>query len=175
MFKILHPDMCVDSVLDIPVEELRQKNITSFILDLDNTMTEWNSNQVRPEIVAWVGKLKEMGCKACIVSNNKESRVKAVAHLLDVPYVCRAGKPLRRAFRKALEQLDSSASQTSVVGDQIFTDVLGGNLMGMLTILVSPLNPREFVGTRLFLRNLEKLVRRSNLRASRHPEASDAE
>ena len=165
MFKILCPDICVDSVLDIPLEELGQKGITSFILDLDNTMTEWNSNELRPEITAWVAKLKELGVKACIVSNNKESRVKAVAHVLDIPYVCRAGKPLGRAFRRALEQLGSSPEETSVVGDQVFTDVLGGNLMGMLTILVSPLNPREFIGTRLFLRNLERLVRRSKIKS----------
>ena len=164
MFKILHPDMCVNSVLDIPVEELRQNRITSFILDLDNTMTEWNSNEVRPELIAWVDKLKETGGKACIVSNNKESRVKAVAHILDIPYVCRAGKPLRRAFRRALEQVGSLPEETSVVGDQVFTDVLGGNLMGMLTILVSPLNPREFFGTRIFLRNLERLVRRPKMK-----------
>ncbi len=164
MFKILHPDICVDSVLDIPLEELERRGITSFILDLDNTMTEWNNNEVKPEIIAWVDKLKKTGAKACIVSNNKESRVRAVAQVLDVPYVCRAGKPLGRAFRRALDKLGSRPEETSVVGDQVFTDVLGGNLMGMLTILVSPLNPREFIGTRLFLRSLERLVRRSKMR-----------
>jgi HAD superfamily phosphatase (TIGR01668 family) len=143
--------------MDIPLESLRRKKIASFILDLDNTVTEWNSNHLSPEIRGWVKKVKGAGGKACIVSNNSDQRVRGVAQVLDIPYVCRAGKPRRRAFRRALELMGTGPDQTAVVGDQIFTDILGGNRMGMVTILVTPLAKREFLGTRI-TRQLERLV-----------------
>lgn len=158
MLKLFYPDIYVNSLVDIPVERLREKHITSYIMDLDNTVTEWNSNHLTDEVTEWVRALKEGGCKACIVSNNKEKRVAAVAGALEIPYVCRAGKPFRRAFRRALTQLGAAHNETAVVGDQIFTDILGGNLMGMVTILVNPINKREFLGTRVMSRNLEKLI-----------------
>ncbi|NLU49896.1 MAG: YqeG family HAD IIIA-type phosphatase [Syntrophomonadaceae bacterium] len=157
MQKIFYPDIYVDSVLDIPLDCLRNTNITSLILDLDNTITEWNSNRLAPEIAAWISDTKNKGFKVCIVSNNNEKRVLGVAEVLDIPCVCRAGKPLARAFRRALAKLGATPHETAMVGDQIFTDILGGNLMGMITILVSPINKREFMGTRI-MRQVEKLV-----------------
>lgn len=157
VLEVLYPDIYVDSVLDIPVEQLRSRNVTSYILDLDNTMTEWNSSIVTPAMVVWIKGIKEQGGKTCIVSNNSEKRVVGVAEALEIPYVCRAGKPRRRAFQRALAKLEAVPRETAVVGDQVFTDILGGNLMGMVTILVSPINKREFLGTRV-MRQVEKLV-----------------
>lgn len=161
MLKLLSPDMFVNSILEVPAEKLARENITAYILDLDNTVTEWNSNRLTAETVSWFKGIKELGCRACIVSNNKEARVQAVAEILEIPYVYRAGKPLRRAFYRALEHLKTVPAQTSVIGDQIFTDILGGNLMGMFTILVAPINKREFLGTRVVTRQVEKLVLKS--------------
>lgn len=146
---ILYPDIYVNSILDIPLPTLEQLGIKAFILDLDNTLTEWNSNEVREDIIDWFVQIKAAGFKACILSNNGEQRVITVAQILDIPYIFRARKPSRRAFYKAIELMQVQPAETAVIGDQIFTDVLGGNRAGLFTILVMPIARREFAGTKI--------------------------
>lgn len=147
--KILYPDLFVNSLLDIPLATMRDMKIQAFILDLDNTVTEWNSHVLREEVARWFEKIQAEGFQACILSNNGEERVIKIARLLNIPYVHRAQKPRRTGFMKALELMSVSASQTAVVGDQIFTDIWGGNRAGLYTILVEPLAWREFLGTKI--------------------------
>ncbi|MGI5921013.1 MAG: YqeG family HAD IIIA-type phosphatase [Syntrophomonadaceae bacterium] len=146
---ILFPDIYVKSILDIPLDQLQQANIRAFILDLDNTITEWNSNKLSKEIIAWFDLIKSRGFKACILSNNGEQRVITVARRLDIPYIFRAQKPRRRAFQKAVALMGLNNSEVAVIGDQIFTDILGGNRAGLFTILVVPIAKREFAGTKI--------------------------
>lgn len=153
----LIPKMFVDSIRDIPVEELVSLKIKGVIFDLDNTITEWNNPEISAETIQWFKDLNQHGLTACLVSNNKGPRVMAAAQKLGIPYVAKATKPRRRAFRQAMELLKTRAHETAMVGDQIFTDVLGGNRMGLFTILVTPINPREFIGTRL-VRRVERFV-----------------
>lgn len=147
--QILYPDLLVNSLLDIPLAALRDRQIKAFIFDLDNTVTEWNSHVLRDDVVGWFEMIKSQGFKTCILSNNGEERVIKVARLLDIPYVHRAQKPRRSGFEKALALMEVPASQTAVVGDQIFTDIWGGNRAGLYTILVQPLAWREFMGTKI--------------------------
>lgn len=149
MFSFLYPRVFVDSILDIPLKRLRELNINAFILDLDNTVTEWNSIVVREEVSQWFRLIKQEGFKACILSNNGEQRIVAVAKTLGIPYVHRAQKPRRKGYRRALSLMGVSAGETAVIGDQIFTDVLGGNRAGLFTILVKPIARKEFMGTKI--------------------------
>jgi len=93
-----------------------------------------------------------------LVSNSRSRRVRIIAEQLNLPAVVRAGKPALSAFRKGMKILGTKPEETVLVGDQIFTDVLGGNLAGVYTILVNPLPGKDFVGTRLITRPLERLV-----------------
>lgn len=172
MKEYLYPDVYVESILDLPLGKLYQYGIRAFIMDLDNTVTEWNSCEVRDEVVAWMQEVKDRGFKACIASNNGRERVVAVAEGLGIPFVSKAGKPRRRAFQRALEVMGSAADETAVIGDQIFTDILGGNRMGLFTILVVPINKREFIGTRVMrkfeimvLRNIRKAIKQGDVNA----------
>lgn len=149
MLEFLYPQIYVKSLLEIPLDELKELKINTFILDLDNTITEWNRREVRQEVAEWFQNIKDQGFKACILSNNGEQRVLAVARSLGIPYLHRAQKPRRRAFFRALSLMESQAAETAVIGDQIFTDVLGGNRAGLYTILVVPLDKREFPGTKI--------------------------
>jgi len=149
MFDLLYPRIYVDSLLEIPTDKLREQNITAFIVDLDNTITEWNSNEIRLEVEEWFKRIKVEGFKFCILSNNGEERIRKVADRLGIPFIHRAAKPRRGSFHRAIELMGVSATQTAVVGDQIFTDILGGNRAGLFTILVKPLARREFVGTKI--------------------------
>ena len=83
MKEYLYPDVYVESILDLPLGKLYQYGIRAFIMDLDNTVTEWNSCEVRDEVVAWMQEVKDRGFKACIASNNGRERVVAVAEGLN--------------------------------------------------------------------------------------------
>lgn len=156
-YHFLCPKLYIRSVFDLPVDHLRERGIRGLIFDLDNTLLNWNVYDVTPEAKELFLQLKEAGFLSCLVSNNKRARVEAVAKVLDLPFIFKARKPSRRAFRQALSALGTTKEETAVVGDQLFTDVLGGNRLGLYTILVMPLSTTEFFGTKI-MRSLERLV-----------------
>ncbi|MGB9887029.1 MAG: YqeG family HAD IIIA-type phosphatase [Moorellales bacterium] len=156
----LQPDLQVERLVEVPLESLWRRGIRALIVDLDNTVTFWNSPVVPEDARAWFRSAREQGFGLCLSSNNVYTRAAGIARSLGVPVVCSAGKPRRRAFRQMLAVLGSRPEETAVIGDQIFTDVLGGKRLGLFTVLVRPLGPQEFVVTRL-LRRLERLVMRS--------------
>ncbi|WP_406676387.1 YqeG family HAD IIIA-type phosphatase [Moorella sp. ACPs] len=157
MLELLQPDLYVRSLRDIPLAALKARGIRGLIIDLDNTVTEWGRATLDREVYQWFTELKKQGLRACLVSNNRDERVQKIAAYLGIPGISRAGKPRRRAFYQAMAVMETAVGNTAVIGDQVFTDVLGGNRLGLFTILVMPINKREFFGTRL-MRQLEKLI-----------------
>lgn len=158
MFEYFQPTIQAPSLDQISTEQLCQAGIRGLIIDLDNTMTPWNDVEVGPKVAEWFRKLKDAGIRACVVSNNKErKRVAVVAEQLEIPFVFRATKPRGRAFRAGMNLLGTGHKDTAVIGDQLFTDILGGNRLGLYTILVAPINDHEFIGTR-FMRQMEKVL-----------------
>ncbi|HHY37137.1 MAG TPA: YqeG family HAD IIIA-type phosphatase [Firmicutes bacterium] len=157
MLELLCPREYVNSVFSIPLGQLQARGIEGLIFDLDNTLTGWKAEEVDIKTRQWFEKLKEMGFRVCLVSNNKKDRVNNFGRLLGVPAISKARKPRRRAFREAMRIMNTRPESTAVVGDQIFTDILGGNRLGLYTILVVPLSKQEFIGTRC-MRCLERLV-----------------
>lgn len=157
MFEYLQPTRQALSLDLISVEQLTRDGIKGLIIDLDNTMTPWNDVEVGPKVAEWITKVKAAGIGVCVVSNNsKRQRVAVVAERLDIPFVFRASKPRRRAFRAGMDILGTGRGDTAVIGDQLFTDILGGNRLGLYTILVTPINDHEHIGTRL-VRRIEKV------------------
>lgn len=160
MIGILRPDFQYESLQDIPMETLHENGIKGLLLDLDNTVAPWNDNTLTKEVIDWFAKINTSGITACIVSNNhRPERVAAVADVLEILYVYKAAKPTRKAFQKGIDTLKLKPEEVAVIGDQIFTDVLGGNIMGLKTILVTPIHEREFAGTKV-LRFMETLTGR---------------
>lgn len=157
MFKKLFPDSRFESIYDIDLKALESYGIKALILDLDNTIVARDSSIATEELKQWLTHIKEQGFKACIVSNNWKQRVSGIAKQVDLPLVARAVKPRTVAFTRAMDVLGTSREETAVIGDQIFTDILGGNLTGLRTILVVPLSNSEPMVTK-FLRHLERRV-----------------
>lgn len=157
IFKKLCPKLQVGSVLELDLTQLRERGITGIIFDLDNTLVEWKQDQLTPEVIAFIQQLKDQGFKMAILSNALEYRVEAVARMLDIPYISRAVKPRKSPFRKAMDLMQTTPETTAVVGDQIFTDILGGNRMKLYTIWIPPLSSTEFISTKA-VRKLERLV-----------------
>lgn len=157
MLKMLCPDVYLESIYDLDLEKLKKKGIKGIITDLDNTLISWGENTIYPSLNEWFEKLRAEGFKVCIVSNNSPDRVSLFASNFDIPAVSGATKPRRRPFRRALEKLEIKPEEAAVLGDQVFTDVLGGNRLGLFTILVIPVSPKEFIGTRV-VRQIERYV-----------------
>jgi putative phosphatase len=157
MLQKLCPKVQAQSVLELDLEELQNIGIRGIIFDLDNTLVEWKQDNLNPEVVELISRFKDIGFKMCILSNALEHRVEAVASLLEIPYVSRAAKPRKSCFKKALELMGTEPEETAVVGDQLFTDILGGNRMELYTIWTPPLSATEFISTRA-VRRLERMV-----------------
>jgi HAD superfamily phosphatase (TIGR01668 family) len=149
LIRLLTPDAMADRVEDITVELLRGMGVSGVALDLDNTIVPWHTADLTPSVSAWVARLLAGGMRVCLVTNNYAGHAADVAAELHVPIVAGALKPAPVAFRKALATLDVRPANGVVIGDQLFTDVLGGKLLGMHAILVKPIGGREFFTTRL--------------------------
>jgi len=157
ILKNLYPDNYYESIFDIDIEDLKSLEIKGIVVDIDNTIVPWNDKELSEEVFNWFKKLIKEGFKLCLISNGMSKRVKYFSNQLDIPAIGKAVKPRKKAFKKALNILDVQKDKIAVIGDQIFTDVLGGNRMGFTTILVDPLNKQEFITTKI-MRFLEKLV-----------------
>lgn len=154
---LLVPDLYYTSVHAIDLEGLNVRGVDSLLVDLDNTLLPRDTNEVPPELVRWSGLLKQRGFSACLVSNNWHGYVSDVARELGFEIVPKALKPLPRGFRAGMQLLGTVPQRSAVVGDQLFTDVLGGNIVGCTTVLVSPLSATDLPHT-LFLRLIERLL-----------------
>ncbi|MEW6572594.1 MAG: YqeG family HAD IIIA-type phosphatase [Bacillota bacterium] len=158
MLRLLIPRLYVDSVFDLQPEFLKKKGIRAVILDLDNTLITRGEERAEPRILKWIESLRQNGFKLCIVSNNSRTKGGKIASNLGLPGVFRAVKPRGRPFRKALALLGTRPGETAMVGDQLFTDVLGGNRLGLYTVLVSSLGGPDFIATRLIIRRIERIL-----------------
>lgn len=157
MYKLLCPHIIVKTLYDIELYTLKERGIKGIIFDLDNTIIPWDRPNMSPEITQWLHGLLAQGFKLCLVSNNMDKRVKKIAGIFDIPFVARAYKPAKTGFRRAMATMELTDLQVAVVGDQLFTDVLGGNRLGLCTIWVAPLTTKEFIGTKI-TRRLEKFA-----------------
>lgn len=151
------PDERVPSVASISLDELVRSGVKGVILDLDNTLVPWDGEELDPAAVAWVETAKSRGLKLCIASNSIKSRVEEIASSLGLPAIPKAVKPRKRPFRRALEILGTEPHETVVIGDQLFTDVFGGNRLALHTILITPLSENELLTTRM-VRRVERRV-----------------
>ena len=157
MLKQFLPNEHVKSILDIKPEDLKEKGIKGIITDLDNTLVEWDRPNATPQLIKWFDQMKKHNILVTIVSNNNEARVRAFSDPLQIPFIFRAKKPLGPAFNKALSQMEIKKEETVVIGDQLLTDVLGGNRSGFHTILVVPVAQTDGLATK-FNRFVERRI-----------------
>ncbi len=149
MLKSFLPSEHVKSIFDIKPEELKKRGVKGIITDLDNTLVEWDRPMPTPELITWFENMRAHGILVTVVSNNNEDRVGAFCKPLHVPFIHRAKKPLRTAFKKAAEQMGIKLEEAVVIGDQLLTDVFGGNRGGFHTILVTPVSQSDGINTKI--------------------------
>ena len=130
----------VDSVFDLTPEALRAAGIVLVLADLDNTLASYEEARPSQAVRAWKGGLEEAGIGLFLVSNSRKShRAPDFCAALGIPCIRHAGKPRRGGFFRALEQAGARPDQAVMVGDQIFTDILGANRAGIASVLVHPI------------------------------------
>lgn len=142
MLKLV-PNLILDSVLQITPELLKKNDIKAIILDVDNTLTKHGSQDLSEEIKNWLEGLKKDNILLMIVSNNTDKRIKPFANKIGIEYIAMGLKPMTRGFAAAKEKFKLPCESIMVVGDQIFTDIWGGNRLSMFTVLVTPISMSE--------------------------------
>ncbi len=157
MFQKFIPSQYVRTVFDITPDSLLEKGIRGIITDLDNTLVEWDRPEATPMLIDWLKSMKDAGIQVVIVSNNNELRVKSFADPLGIPFIYQARKPMGRAFRKALKIMSVKSENVVVIGDQMLTDIFGGNRNKLHTILVLPVAQSDGFFTR-FNRMVERRI-----------------
>ncbi len=156
MFKRFYPDMYIDSAYNIDYKGLYEKGYRGIIFDVDNTLVEHGA-PVTPGAKKLFEQLRSIGYDTCIISNNKEYRVKPLADEVNSKYVSKADKPSPRNYIKAMEYMHTDKDNTFFVGDQLFTDVWGANRAGIMSILVKPIAKHEEIQI-ILKRRLEWIV-----------------
>ena len=155
---ILYPKEHFNNVREIDIEFLRKNNIKALILDVDNTLIDYDKN-LDENTIEWAENLKKEGIKLYILSNsNKKEKVKTVAEKMQIEYEYFGKKPLKAGFKKVQKKLGEKPENIGVVGDQIFTDVWGGNRCKMFTILVEPIAEKDIWIT-LLKRPIENAIK----------------
>lgn len=158
MFEMLMPKLRVNTVFDIDLEDLYAKGYRGIITDLDNTLVGAKAPLAYPELIAWFELVKKTGFQLIIVSNNRLERVSSFATPLDIQYVHEARKPSLKPFKKAMKMMGLSNTETIMVGDQMMTDVFGGNRLGLLTVLVLPISIQDEGWTTRINRRVERIA-----------------
>lgn len=135
---IFKPTYWIRSVLAIDEAFLRENGIGALILDLDNTLSMHGDPAAEEGIPEWLDEMRALRVPMMVVSNNVRRRVAPLAEKLGLEFISSGAKPLTFGIKKAIRRLGVSPDQVAVVGDQIFTDIMGGNFARVRTILVEP-------------------------------------
>lgn len=156
MFNYFFPDAYVASTYVIAFDQLYREGIRGVIFDIDNTLVP-HGEPADERAKKLFRELEAMGMKSCLISNNKEPRVKMFNEEIGVKYVSNAHKPSTKNYRKAMELMGTNKEETIFIGDQLFTDVYGAKRTGIRNILVKPIHPQEEIQI-VLKRYLERVV-----------------
>ena len=143
MRNLFFPKFAVRNVLELEIDRLRSIGASAILLDVDCTLKEYEKQEPEPEILQWLKKLEENGFRLCLLSNGVKSRIEILANALKLPFVAKACKPFPHGVKRAASLLNAPLNEILVVGDQIFADIMAGNLAGVKTALVKPIKPEQ--------------------------------
>lgn len=156
ILSIFYPDQLISSTYQIDFQRFYQKGYRGVIFDVDNTLVPHGA-EADERSIRLFKELKKIGFQTMLLSNNKEERVKRFNNKIQTNYIYKAGKPGKNNYLKAMEQMGTTMQNTLFVGDQLFTDIWGAKRVGIYSILVEPIHPKEEIQI-VLKRYLEKIV-----------------
>lgn len=154
----LLPTLRYKRVYNIPIEKLKELRISLVLLDMDNTTAPWRTDFVAPQIADWVKDTKQAGITVALLTNSKGLNADSIGKQLNIPVYKNAKKPFRKESVKLLKSLKIKPENVLFVGDQLFTDISLANKLKAKSVLLEPLENREWWATKVFNRSREKLV-----------------
>ena len=154
---VFKPTFWLKNVLAIDEDFLKSNKVRALVLDMDNTLSMHGDPAAEDGVAEWLDKMRSIGINMRVVSNNTKKRVAPLAAKLGLPFTANGAKPLTFGVNRAVREMGVPKSETLVVGDQIFTDVMAGNLAGIRTVLVEPFHLEKTWTFRL-KRKAESLV-----------------
>lgn len=157
MLEKFFPKVFVKSIYELDHDFFSKNKIDGIILDIDNTLVPYKLKEPTDQVLEWINGLKKRGIKVCILSNASIERVQKFNEKMGLDAIHKAGKPFPQNYRKLAEMMKLSPKNIAVIGDQIFTDILGGNIVGMYSILVDLIEKNESMPIKM-KRILEKFV-----------------
>ena len=140
----LLPRYMTHSLTDLTPEFLEAQGIRLLMLDFDNTIVPYTTNRPTAEMEAWLRRMTAGHIRLCVVSNSKRERVRLFCEEYGLDCITHAKKPFSKGIRECLTRFEIAPAQAALVGDQIFTDTLGGNCVGVQTILVRAIDNHNF-------------------------------
>lgn len=143
MAKRFNPILCVDNIFKINLNDLKKQGVKGILFDIDNTLVAYSTPQPDDEIVNWISKIQEDGFKVGLLSNANKKRVEIFNKKLGVYSLSKSRKPFKSGFIKIAKEMDLKPCEIAMVGDQLFTDIYGGNRFGAYTIMVNPVDAFE--------------------------------
>src|SRR5262249_42213546 len=145
------------------------RGIKLILIDVDNTLVKWRTEDFAQETLDWIAKAKSHGIDICILSNTRNpARLERLAQWLDIPAFGGKSKLSPAMYLEALQKFGLKENQAVMIGDQIFTDIFGANRAGIEAIWLQPISPHDFVGTKVS-RLGERIIRGYLYRALHEP------
>lgn len=154
---LFKPNLKLNRITDIEKRHLDMLGVNSLLIDIDNTVSTDHGTELVPGLSDWIEKMRNAGVKLYILSNARGSRVMPFAEKIGLDYIGLAMKPLPFGYWRGVRRSGGKNRITAIVGDQIFTDVFGGRLAGVKTILLTPILLEHQLSFRI-RRKLEKIV-----------------
>lgn len=158
VLELFRPRLVAPSLASLDPLHLFERGIRGVVIDLDNTLVPYGGAAPTEEAARWVSAARAAGLRLALVTNNWTRRTRALAASLALPVAAGRMKPSTSGLRRALVMMATTPATTALVGDQLLTDILAGNRLGLYTILVRPIGSREFPTTRLINRTIERVL-----------------
>lgn len=136
----LLPKAIFHKLTDITPEYLRDHGIGLLMLDFDNTMLPYTSKIPTPELLEWMDRMKLGSIRLCVVSNSKKDKAAGFCRAHNIGCITHSKKPFSRGIKACLARYGTAPDHSALVGDQIFTDVLGANCANAMSILIKPIH-----------------------------------
>lgn len=163
MLERFYPDIYIDNIFLLPLDEFKKRGIKALVFDIDNTVAPYDMAEADEEMIDFFKFLKKQGYRLCLLSNNNQKRVEKFNEKLETLAVYRAGKPGVKKLENAIFDMGVTKKQTVLVGDQVFTDIYCAHKAGVLAVLTKPICNRDQWMTKV-KRGLERKVIKAYLR-----------
>lgn len=138
------PDVYQKSIYNINYNKLKNNGIKCLLFDLDNTLVPYKTKEPTDKVIELFNNLKKQGFKVVLFSNSSKKRLRPFKEVLEVDCCARAWKPSPKKFISVIEELGFNISEVAIIGDQLLTDILGGNRVGITTILINPISKNDY-------------------------------